>query len=114
MAQPAPLLLLPHLHAHTPPPSCAPAVPQPPAYTYRSPKHDRPAIDIDYASDCRYWTISIRCRDRTKLLFDTGAAWHPVLPLILSFWCKFTRDQLYRCVEYPATAPPCAACQGSA
>lgn len=38
---------------------------------YRSPKHDRPQIDIDYSSDCKYWIISIKCRDRTKLLFDT-------------------------------------------
>lgn len=37
----------------------------------RSPKHDRPQIDIDYSSDCDYWIISIKCRDRTKLLFDT-------------------------------------------
>ena len=40
--------------------------------TYRSPKHDRPIIDIDYSTDCKYWIISIRCRDRNKLLFDTG------------------------------------------
>ena len=39
---------------------------------YRSPKHDRPQIDIDYSPDCHYWIISIKCRDRTKLLFDTG------------------------------------------
>lgn len=98
----------------------------PPALTLRSPKHDRPQIDIDYrwvrgrtgqvgwggaprggalaccqrlrvgpcggprasdscaalppgllvprSSDCDYWIISIKCRDRTKLLFDTGAS----------------------------------------
>lgn len=43
-----------------------------PTSAFRSPKHDRPLIDIDYSSDCKYWIISIKCRDRTKLLFDTG------------------------------------------
>ncbi|KAL4438995.1 hypothetical protein ABPG77_006932 [Micractinium sp. CCAP 211/92] len=42
-----------------------------PSTALRSPKHDRPQIDIDYSSDCDYWIISIKCRDRTKLLFDT-------------------------------------------
>lgn len=31
-------------------------------------------IDIDYSNDSDYWIISIRCRDRAKLLFDTGEA----------------------------------------
>ncbi|PSC74677.1 ACT domain-containing ACR2 [Micractinium conductrix] len=40
------------------------------AVAYRSPKHDRPFVDIDYSSDCDYWIIAIKCRDRAKLLFD--------------------------------------------
>lgn len=31
-----------------------------------------PQIDIDYSNDSDYWIITIRCRDRAKLLFDTG------------------------------------------
>lgn len=37
----------------------------------RSPKFDRPVIEISYCHQPSYWTINIRCRDRTKLLFDT-------------------------------------------
>ncbi|PRW60951.1 uridylyltransferase [Chlorella sorokiniana] len=42
-----------------------------PGAIFRSPKHDRPQIDIDYSNDSDYWIIMIRCRDRAKLLFDT-------------------------------------------
>ncbi len=38
---------------------------------YRSPKFDRPTIDIGHCHQPDYWTVNIRCRDRTKLLFDT-------------------------------------------
>jgi UTP:GlnB (protein PII) uridylyltransferase len=38
---------------------------------FRSPKFDRPVIEISYCRQPNYWTINIRCRDRTKLLFDT-------------------------------------------
>lgn len=38
---------------------------------FRSPKFDRPQIEIEFVEDKNYWSISIRCRDRTKLLFDT-------------------------------------------
>jgi UTP:GlnB (protein PII) uridylyltransferase len=37
----------------------------------RSPKFDRPFIDISHCAHPDYWTVNIRCRDRTKLLFDT-------------------------------------------
>lgn len=37
----------------------------------RSPKYDTPIIDIGHCSHPEYWTVTIRCRDRTKLLFDT-------------------------------------------
>lgn len=38
---------------------------------YRSTKLDKPVIDISHCSYPNYWTINIKCRDRTKLLFDT-------------------------------------------
>jgi glycine cleavage system regulatory protein len=38
---------------------------------YRSPKFDRPTIDISHCHQPDYWTVNIRCRDRTKLLFDS-------------------------------------------
>jgi UTP:GlnB (protein PII) uridylyltransferase len=38
---------------------------------YRSPKFDRPIIEIMHCAHPDYWTVSIRCRDRTKLVFDT-------------------------------------------
>lgn len=38
---------------------------------FRSPKFDKPTIDISYCTHPDYWTVNIRCRDRTKLLFDT-------------------------------------------
>lgn len=38
---------------------------------YRSPKFDQPIIDISHCSYPNYWTINIKCKDRTKLLFDT-------------------------------------------
>jgi predicted amino acid-binding ACT domain protein len=41
------------------------------ASPYRSPKFDRPVIEITHCAQPDYWTASIRCRDRTKLLFDT-------------------------------------------
>ena len=37
----------------------------------RSPKFGRPVVDIAHCSHPNYWTVNIRCRDRTKLLFDT-------------------------------------------
>lgn len=39
--------------------------------TYRSPKYDKPFIDISHFSHSNYWTVNIKCRDRTKLLLDT-------------------------------------------
>lgn len=38
---------------------------------FRSPKYAKPLIDISHCSSPDYWTVTIRCRDRTKLLFDT-------------------------------------------
>jgi len=38
---------------------------------YRSPKFDRPTIDISHCHQPDYWTVNIRCRDRAKLLFDS-------------------------------------------
>lgn len=39
--------------------------------SYRSPKFDKPVIDISHFSHSNYWTVNIKCRDRTKLLLDT-------------------------------------------
>ena len=39
--------------------------------SFRSPKYDKPVIDISYFSHSNYWTVNIKCRDRTKLLLDT-------------------------------------------
>ena len=41
------------------------------ASPYRSPKYDKPTIDIGHCRQPNYWTVNIKCRDRTKLLFDT-------------------------------------------
>jgi glycine cleavage system regulatory protein len=39
---------------------------------YRSPKFEsKPTIDIGHCHRPDYWTVNIKCRDRTKLLFDT-------------------------------------------
>lgn len=38
---------------------------------FRSPKYDKPTIDIGHCRQPNYWTVNITCRDRTKLLFDT-------------------------------------------
>ncbi|KAL3142750.1 hypothetical protein ABBQ38_003051 [Trebouxia sp. C0009 RCD-2024] len=38
---------------------------------YRSPKHSRPDVSITHSSMNKYWLVTIKCRDRTKLLFDT-------------------------------------------
>lgn len=39
--------------------------------SFRSPKFDKPVIDISHFSHSNYWTVNIKCRDRTKLLLDT-------------------------------------------
>lgn len=39
--------------------------------SFRSPKYDKPLIDISHFSHSNYWTVNIKCRDRTKLLLDT-------------------------------------------
>lgn len=41
------------------------------ASPFRSPKFDRPDIDISFCSHSKYWIVYIKCKDRTKLLFDT-------------------------------------------
>lgn len=38
---------------------------------FRSPKHSRPDVSITHSSMNRYWLVTIKCKDRTKLLFDT-------------------------------------------
>ena len=38
---------------------------------YRSPKAGRPDVDITYCGRSSYWMVDIKCKDRTKLLFDT-------------------------------------------
>ena len=37
----------------------------------RSPKHSRPDVSITHSSMSSYWLVTIKCKDRTKLLFDT-------------------------------------------
>ena len=37
----------------------------------RSPKHSRPDVSITHSSMNHYWLVTIKCKDRTKLLFDT-------------------------------------------
>ncbi len=37
----------------------------------RSPKHSRPDVSITHSSMNGYWLVTIKCKDRTKLLFDT-------------------------------------------
>lgn len=39
--------------------------------SFRSPKYDKPVIDISHFSHSNYWTVNIKCRDRSKLLLDT-------------------------------------------
>lgn len=38
---------------------------------WRNPKHSQPEISISWLPAFSYWCVSIRCRDRTKLFFDT-------------------------------------------
>eukprot|EP00887_Chlorella_sp_A99_P007539 scaffold28.g7539.t1 len=40
------------------------------ACSFRSPKFDRPCVEMDFCPQTSYWLLNIRCRDRTKLLFD--------------------------------------------
>ena len=37
----------------------------------RSPKHSRPDVSITHSSMNGYWLVTVKCKDRTKLLFDT-------------------------------------------
>ena len=37
----------------------------------RSPKHSKPEVDIKPCMQTGYWIISVICKDRNKLLFDT-------------------------------------------
>ncbi|KAK2075535.1 hypothetical protein QBZ16_001643 [Prototheca wickerhamii] len=39
--------------------------------SWRSPKYDRPIVDLELCRSSGYWIVSIACRDRPKLLFDT-------------------------------------------
>ncbi|KAL6767525.1 hypothetical protein ACKKBF_B35580 [Auxenochlorella protothecoides x Auxenochlorella symbiontica] len=52
---------------HAPTPAVAPSA----AAAWRSPKYDRPSVDIERCDSSGYWIVSIACRDRPKLLFDT-------------------------------------------
>jgi glycine cleavage system regulatory protein len=38
---------------------------------FRSPKFDRPAVDITHSAAPDYWVVAIACRDRAKLVFDS-------------------------------------------
>lgn len=38
---------------------------------FRSPKHSRPDVSITHSSMNGYWLVTVKCKDRTKLLFDT-------------------------------------------
>ncbi len=40
----------------------------------RSPKHSKPEVDIKPCMQTGYWIISVICKDRNKLLFDTVRA----------------------------------------
>ena len=40
-------------------------------YPCRSPKYSAPEIMISKCRDRKYWMVSIKCKDRNKLLFDT-------------------------------------------
>lgn len=42
-----------------------------PLAAYRSPKHSRPEVDITHCNISGYWLVTIKCKDRSKLLFDT-------------------------------------------
>ena len=37
----------------------------------RSPKHSKPVVAITHCGDSGYWLVTITCKDRSKLLFDT-------------------------------------------
>lgn len=41
------------------------------SYKYRSPKLGKPNVSIQPDQRWGYWIVSIRCKDRSKLLFDT-------------------------------------------
>ena len=38
---------------------------------HRSPKHSKPEVDIKHCGQTGYWVVTITCKDRNKLLFDT-------------------------------------------
>lgn len=38
----------------------------------RSPKYDRPEVDVSYDHSSCYWVVTVLCRNRNKLLFDTA------------------------------------------
>ncbi len=42
-----------------------------PLAAYRSPKHSKPEVMITYCNMSGYWLVAIKCKDRSKLLFDT-------------------------------------------
>lgn len=42
-----------------------------PMAVYVSPKHSRPEVSISRCNTSGYWLVSITCKDRSKLLFDT-------------------------------------------
>ena len=49
----------------------------------RSPKHSKPEVDIKHCAQTGYWVVTITCKDRNKLLFDTVRRESPVLVLSL-------------------------------
>lgn len=40
-------------------------------YGCRSPKHSKPSINIVQCRHTGYWLVTVACKDRNKLLFDT-------------------------------------------
>lgn len=47
------------------------AFPSQPSHGCRSPKHSKPVVAITHCGDSGYWLVTITCKDRSKLLFDT-------------------------------------------
>eukprot|EP00891_Asterochloris_glomerata_P002138 jgi/Astpho2/2138/Aster-03131 len=50
---------------------CSPLDLADPLAVYRSPKHSKPVVAITHCGDSGYWLVTITCKDRSKLLFDT-------------------------------------------